>query len=83
MQFHHSHHPDKLRYDGHDPLTWLGRVRWWHLVVHQWVGRGLLMGHHARVTSGSEWGQARAPCMLMHLCRVLAMLLLFHLLAGT
>jgi hypothetical protein len=57
---------------------------WRHLMVHQWVGRGLLMRHHARVACGSKWGHPRPSRVLVRLLRCLAMLLLLlHLLPGT
>lgn len=65
------------------PLTWLGWVRWRHLVVHQGVGRGLLMRHHAGVPCCSERRQARPSWVLVCLLRVLPVLLLFHLLSGS
>lgn len=65
------------------PLTWLGWMRRWHLVVHERVGRGLLMRHHAGVPRCSEWCQARSSRVLVCLLRVLPVLLLFHLLSGS
>jgi hypothetical protein len=55
-------------------------MRWWHLVVHQRVRRGLLMRHHAWVPCCSKRGKARSSWVLVCLLRILAMLLLFHLL---
>lgn len=63
------------------PLTWLWGVRRRHLVVHQRVGRGLLMGHHAGVPGCAQRCQPRSR-VLVRLRRVLPVLLLLHLLAG-
>lgn len=51
-------------------------------MVHQRVGRGLLMRHHAGVPCCSQRRQARSR-VLVCLRRVLPVLLLFHLLAGS
>lgn len=65
---------------GQSLLTWLGRVGRRHLVLHQRVGRGLLVRQHAGVPCCSQRRQARPPRVLVAL--VLPVLLL-HLLAGS
>lgn len=64
------------------PLTWLGRVGRWHLVLHQRVGWRLLVRHHAWVPCCSQRRQARCSRVLVPLRRVLPVLLL-HLLTGS
>lgn len=61
-------------------LTWLGGVRWRHLVVHHWVRRGLLVGQEALVSCCAQRVQ-RGRGVLVRLLGVLAVLLL-HLLPG-